>query len=220
MSGSTEGTKRAVGFVLAGGESRRMGRDKALLPFCGRPLVQNALGILREAGLEPRIAGARTALEEFAPVVADAEPGLGPLGGVCAALEASGAERTVFLPVDLPLLPASLVAFLLFRAEITGCAVTVPAAGGFAQTFPAVLDRAVLPVLEAELKVGRRGCFAAFKAAAAGLGQAVAVVPAELLAQSGHAAHLAGLPAALWFANANTPADLRRAEAHLGRRFA
>ena len=220
MTGTAGGTQRAAGFVLAGGESRRMGRDKALLSFCGRPLVENALGILREAGLEARIAGSRSALGEFAPVVADAEPGLGPLGGVCAALAASCAERALFLPVDLPLLPASLIAFLLFRAEITGCVVTVPTAAGFAQTFPAVLDRAVLPGLEAELEAGRLGCFAAFHAVAAELRQAVAAVPAELLAQSGHAAHPAGLPAALWFVNANTPADLRRAEAHLACRFA
>ena len=220
MSGAAGGTEHSVGFVLAGGESRRMGRDKALLEFCGRPLAENALGILRGAGLEARIAGARPALERFAPVMADAEPGQGPLGGICAALRTCRARWAVFLPVDLPLLPASLVAFLLFRAEITGCAVNLTAVGGFAQTFPAVLDRAVLPGLEAELRAGRRGCFEAFEAAAAGLGQAVAAVPVELLAQSGQAEHPEGLPAALWFVNVNRPEDLRRAEGHLRHRFA
>lgn len=220
MSEAACGTEHAVGFVLAGGESRRMGRDKALLEFCGRPLVENALGILHRAGLEARIAGAQAALEHFAPVVADVEPGLGPLGGICTALEACREQWAVFLPVDLPLLPASLVTCLLFRAEISGCPVTVPAVGGFAQTFPVALDRTMLPGLKAELKAGRRGCFAAFAAAAAGLGQAIAAVPAELLAQSGQAAHPAGLPAGLWFVNVNRLEDLRQAEAHLRRRFA
>lgn len=207
----------AVGFVLAGGQSSRMGRDKALLPFAGRPLVAHTLAILREAGLEAQIAGARAALEEYAPVVPDTEPGQGPLGGICAALAVCACRWAVFLPVDLPLVPASLIAYLLHRAQITGDMVTVASAGGFAQTFPAVLDRAVLPLLEDELKNGRRGCFAAYRAVAAGMGQSVGVVPVEFLAQSGHAAQPDGVPAGIWFVNVNSPEDMQHAEACLGR---
>jgi molybdopterin-guanine dinucleotide biosynthesis protein A len=191
-----------------------MGADKALQPFAGRPLVAHAVSSLREAGLAVSIAGACSPLAEFAPVVADASPGLGPLGGICAALSSTSACRSVFLPVDLPLLPSSLVAFLLHHARIAGGAVTVPSIGGFAQTFPVVLDRAVLPVLERELAAGRGGCFAAFQAAAASLGQSVTVIAAELLAQSGQVSHSHGLPAACWFLNVNAKADLLRAEAH------
>ena len=100
----------AVGFVLAGGQSSRMGQDKALLLFAGRPLVAHALSIFSRAGIAASIAGvrssARTALEAFAPVVEDAEPGLGPLAGICAALASTSARYAVFLPVDLPLLPS------------------------------------------------------------------------------------------------------------------
>jgi molybdopterin-guanine dinucleotide biosynthesis protein A len=216
LSQASAGLERVVGFVLAGGESSRMGQDKALLPFAGRPLVVHALAMLREAGLEARIAGARSALEGLAPVVPDAGPGRGPLGGVCAALGACTGRWAVFLPVDLPLVPASLIAFLVYRAQVSGDAVTVASAGGFAQTFPAVVDPAALPALESELKSGHGGCFAAFQAAAAGLGQSVAAVPVELLAQSGQAAHPDGLPAGVWFVNVNSPVDLRRAESLLG----
>ena len=135
----------AAGFVLAGGQSSRMGQDKALLLFAGRPLVAHALSILTQAGLPASIAGARpsarTALESFAPVVEDPESGLGPLAGICAALASTSARYAVFLPVDLPLLPPALIGFLLHHARITGRAVTVPAVAGFNQTFPAVLDR-------------------------------------------------------------------------------
>jgi molybdopterin-guanine dinucleotide biosynthesis protein A len=201
-------------FVLAGGESSRMGRDKALVPFAGQPLVARALATLREAGLYASIAGARTSLESYAPVIPDpaSDAGSGPLAGICAALDSTTARLCVFLPIDLPLLPASLLICLLRHAQIAGAPVTVASVNGFAQTFPAVLDRSVLPLLHAELKSGRTGCFAAFRAAAASLNGPLSVVPAEFLVQSGQVAHPAALPAFGWFLNVNAPADLRRAE--------
>jgi molybdenum cofactor guanylyltransferase len=218
----------AVGFVLAGGQSSRMGRDKALLEFAGRPLIAHALSILQEAGLPAMIAGAtapaRASLEAFAPVIEDAAPGLGPLSGICAALAATSARHAVFLPVDLPLLPPSLLDFLLGHARITGNAVTVPAVSGFTQTFPVVLDRAILPALQNELSSGRYGCFSAFQTAAAALGQPVGSLAVELLVQSGQVSDPRGLPPVRWFLNLNTPDDLSQAEAILerscGRRIA
>jgi len=205
----------AAGFVLAGGRSSRMGRDKALLPFAGRSLIEQALAILREAGLPASIAGARSPLAAFAPVVEDAHPGLGPLSGICAALQSTSAQTAVLIPVDLPLIPASLIVYLLHHARTTGRAVTIPSINGFAQTFPAVLDRAALRALAYELESGRRGCFAAFQAAAAHCGQPLTVLPVELLVQSGHVAHPRGLPPSRWFLNLNTEEDLRRAQHHL-----
>jgi len=208
------GGPNAAGFVLAGGRSSRMGTDKASLVFRGRPLVAHALEILSGAGLDSSIAGARVALGGYAPVVEDAEPGLGPLGGIATALASTAARWAIFLAVDLPLLPSSLVRFLLTDAQTNGSAVTLVSLAGFVQTFPVVLDRAVLPGLRAELSAGRRGCFSAFQAAAGGLGQALNVVDAEQLAQGGQVAHPDGLPAASWFSNINSAENLRQAEAH------
>ena len=201
----------AAGFVLAGGASSRMGTDKALVPLAGMPLIQRSLAILREAGLKASIAGARFPIANIAPVVEDTAPDLGPLAGVCAALASTSEQWAVFLSVDLPLIPSSLISYLLRHACITGAAVTLASVSGFAQTFPAVVDRAVLPGLSADLDAGRSGCFSALRTAAASLARPMAVLPVELLAQAGHAVHPAGLPAALWFINVNTPADLERA---------
>jgi molybdopterin-guanine dinucleotide biosynthesis protein A len=207
-----------------------MGADKALIPLAGRPLVARSVDILHQAGLTACIAGARSPLGEFAPVVEDREADQGPLGGVCSALRAmeegmfakkmprkgpSGMRWAVFLSVDLPLLPASLLACLLDRARITGVAATLASVNGYPQTFPAVVDRLALPALEAELKAGRGGCFAAFQVAAAKLGRPMAVCAVELLLQCGQIAHQGGLPAARWFLNVNAAGDLRRAEATL-----
>jgi molybdenum cofactor guanylyltransferase len=206
----------AAGFVLAGGASSRMGRDKALVPLAGRPLIEHSLAILQEAGLSASIAGARSALAKIAPVVPDSTSGLGPLAGICTALASTTATWAVFLSIDLPLLPSSLISYLLHYARTTGAAVTLASVSGFPQTFPAVIDRALLPRLSAELDACRSGCLSSFQAAAAGLARPMAVIPAEILAQSGHAVHPAALPAALWFLNINTPADLERAERVVG----
>ena len=210
----------AAGFVLAGGRSSRMGRDKALLMLGGRPLIAHALSTLRAADLSASIAGAHGGLTEFAPVVADVASSRGPLAGVCGALASSSARFAVFVPIDLPFLPPSLLVYLLHHARITGRAVTVPSLAGFAQTFPAVIDRCALPVLQSELHSGRNGCFAAFQAASARLGQSASIVPVEFLAQAGHAFHPHGLPPIVWFSNLNTPADAEQAETLWMRRIA
>jgi molybdenum cofactor guanylyltransferase len=211
-------------FVLAGGESSRMGRDKALVAFAGQPLVVHALATIREAGFDAAIAGARTPLEGYAPVIPDPVPAsaavAGPLAGICTALATTTAGWSVFLPVDLPLLPASLLDCLVRHAQLTGAPITLASVNGFAQTFPAVLHHAVLSPLQAELDAGRNGCFAAFRAAASTLNQPLSIVPAEFLVQCGQAIHPAALPPFCWFLNVNTPAELRRAEMLLMRRGA
>ena len=204
--------------MLAGGRSSRMGVDKALELLAGRPLVAHALDLLHQAGLPAAIAGARSPLAVFAPVVEDLQPGLGPLAGISAALASTSAPRSAFVSVDLPLLPASLLVFLVHHAKITGAAVTLCSVNGFPQTFPAVVCRSALPVLQGELKADRRGCFSAFQAAASSLNQPMTILPVEFLVQSGHIAHPHGLPPAWWFLNVNTPEDLRRtADLHASR---
>jgi len=207
----------AAGFILAGGQSSRMGRDKAQLALAGWPLIVHALAILTRAGLPAAIAGApqpaRASLEAFATVIEDAAPGLGPLSGVCAALAATTARYAVFLPIDLPLLPPSLLVFLLRYAQITGAAVTVASVSGYPQTFPAIVDRTALPALENELHSGRSGCFSAFQAASRTMGKHLRIVAVELLAQTGQVSDPEGKPPVHWFLNLNAPADLERAEA-------
>lgn len=212
----------AAGFVLAGGRSSRMGAEKALKLLRGEPLVAHALRTLREAGelfpaiktsgIPVAIAGARIALEAFAPVVPDAEADRGPLGGVCAALRATEARWAVFLSVDQPLIPPALLAFLLQKAMEENALVALASLEGFAQSFPAVVDRGALPVLQVELEAGRAGCFAGFQAAAAALGRPLAVFPAEELWEQGRVRHLEGFAPRDWFLNLNRPEDLERAE--------
>lgn len=204
---------RAAGFVLAGGESSRMGTDKALVPLAGQPLIVHALGLLREAGLEPAIAGARSDLSDYGRVIADG--GIGPLGGICAALTMASSDFSVFVSVDAPLLGAGLLTFLLEHAQRTDAGIVLASVNGFAQTFPCAIQRSLLPALQAELDGGNDGCFAAFREAAASTRKPLRILAVEELAQTGQVEHPMGFPVTSWFLNVNTPADLVRSEALL-----
>lgn len=201
----------AAGFVLAGGRSSRMGQEKALVELKGRTLAARAVGLLRTSGLTAAIAGARSDLQDLAPVILDEAPDRGPLGGICAALASTKADLAVFIPVDLPLLPSSLLEYLLGDAQRTGSAVTLASVNGFSQTFPVVLRRETLSILQMELGTSEGGCFSSFQAASQAFGQSVRAIPVEVLLQSGQVAHERGLPPFQWFLNVNAPPDLERA---------
>ena len=212
MSDSAEGI---AGFVLAGGRSSRMGEDKALMELEGRPLIAHALEVSRTAGLAPKIAGARTDLSKFAQVIADDEDGRGPLAGVVSALKSTVLGWAVFLSVDMPLMAPELMGCLIRSAQATGAAITLTSVNGFAQTFPTVVRRKVLPSLHECLERDEGGCFSAFSAAAQQQGEHVQVLAAEALAQSGLVADARGLWPYQWFQNVNTPEDLEGAAAAL-----
>ncbi len=97
------------GFVLAGGKSSRMGTDKALLKFRGRPLIEIAVEKLRGFCAEVSIAGNREDLRAFAPVVPEVRVDCGPAAGIEAGLKAAKQGWAMFVPVDVPLVPGELL---------------------------------------------------------------------------------------------------------------
>jgi molybdopterin-guanine dinucleotide biosynthesis protein A len=97
------------GYVLAGGKSSRMGRDKALLELAGKPLVLRAVEKLRRVCAEVSIVGNRAELEAYAPLVRDLHEGCGPLGGIEAALLHSAKDWNLFMAVDMPFLPVGFL---------------------------------------------------------------------------------------------------------------
>lgn len=207
----------AEGFVLAGGRSSRMGTDKALIHFAGAPLIQHSIAALRTANLGARIAGSRTDLSSFAPLIPDnpAHADRGPLSGICSALGATQSRYAIFLSIDLPFIPPSLIAYLLHHAIITESAITIASIAGFQQTFPVVIDRTAMPSLQATLQSSDRKALSAFRTAAIAIGRPFSSLPVELLVQAGQVLHPAGIAPASWFLNINTPRDLARAEALL-----
>ena len=97
------------GFVLAGGKSSRMGRDKVLLPVGGVPLIQIGLEKLRSFCAAVSLSGNRDDLAAYAEVVHEFRTDAGPAAGIEAGLSAAGEPWALFIPVDVPLVPAELL---------------------------------------------------------------------------------------------------------------
>jgi molybdenum cofactor guanylyltransferase len=93
-----------LGVVLAGGESRRMGRDKALVEVDGLPLWKRQVGVLQRAGAERVVLIRRPGQEriDHPDCRLDAFKDSGPLAGIHAALGIGGYPLVAVLAVDMP----------------------------------------------------------------------------------------------------------------------
>ena len=106
--------------LLAGGESRRMGKDKATLLFRGKPLWQIQLELLRKLEQAEIFVSARTD-PVWRPVdvqfVADHPPSRGPLSGLAASLARMRTKHLLTLAIDMPFMTEKYLRFLCSQIE-------------------------------------------------------------------------------------------------------
>lgn len=103
---------RLLGAVLAGGEGSRFGGPKAEACLGGLPLTERAVALLRTVVEEVVVVAARPLSAPAATVVPDRVPGMGPLGGLDAALHHArdqGWDGVLLVACDLPLLTRALL---------------------------------------------------------------------------------------------------------------
>ena len=120
---------RPVGIVLAGGASRRFGRDKAALSVerggAAETLAERALRRLSEVCADVVVADAGRGVVPGARSLADG-PGRGPAAGLLGAAGAFPARSLLVLACDLPAVPAALLARLVKVAADGGADLALP----------------------------------------------------------------------------------------------
>lgn len=101
--------------VQAGGESRRMGTDKGLLPFLGQPLIQRMIDRLNSLADEVLITSNHPENYNFLgiPVYTDILPGCGALGGLYTALHSSSHTYVAVVACDMPFASRELFEYQL-----------------------------------------------------------------------------------------------------------
>jgi molybdopterin-guanine dinucleotide biosynthesis protein A len=113
MKGTGRMTLSAV--LLAGGESRRMGRDKAAIEFEGRPLWERQVEIVRALRPESIFVSARTRpswLPDEVELLLDDPPSRGPLSGLAKALAVISTTHLIALAVDMPYMTSAQLGLL------------------------------------------------------------------------------------------------------------
>jgi molybdenum cofactor guanylyltransferase len=105
------------GFVLAGGKSSRMGRDKALLEIDGESLIARATRLVNSVLGEPLVIASTSGYQSLGlKTVPDDFPGYGPLGGIATALHVSTKPWNLVIACDLPYLSKPWLEYLIARA--------------------------------------------------------------------------------------------------------
>jgi molybdenum cofactor guanylyltransferase len=150
-------TAPIAAFILAGGESSRMGMDKGLLEVDGAPLI------VRTSQLIDALAGAATVIgrpETYQRLgllaIADDWPGCGPLGGIATALRASDTEWNLIVACDLPYLTRRWLEFLARRARDSAADAVVPMNERGAEPLCAMYRNSCEPAIRGALAQGTR----------------------------------------------------------------
>lgn len=146
--------------IQAGGQSRRMGTDKALLPFGGRPLLAHIHARLAPLAEAVLVTSNRPEAHAFlgVPCYPDRHPGAGALGGLYTALYYAPTPLVAVVACDMPFASPDLFqrAWAILQDHPTVSAAVPRTERGW-EPFHAVYRRALcLPTLERALAQGQR----------------------------------------------------------------
>ena len=191
---------RVTGVIQAGGRSTRMGGEpKALLELGGKRIIERVVDAVGSV-LDDLLVVTNTP-ERYAflglPMVPDAFPDGGALGGIYTGLRAAGGDAAFTVACDMPFLHPAIVRLVVERAGEAD--VVIPRTGDQLETMHAVYGKGCLGPMQARLRAGALKIVGFFPD--------VHVVELDA---AGIARHR---PPEVAFMNVNTPAELARARA-------
>ena len=187
-----------TGIILAGGKSRRMGRDKAFLPFGKGQLIERVIEVIRQVTADVILITntpeqyQRFGLPMFADVIAEA----GSLGGIYTGLVSAKTPYSLCLACDMPFVTPKFLRFL--GATAVEADVVIPRNAEDFQPLCAVYSQACREPIRQKIEAGRLKITGFFDQVR------VRVIEGELLARYD--------PHNVMFFNANTPEEYATAQ--------
>lgn len=200
--GELEPAMHVTGVILAGGKSRRMGRDKAFLPFGKRMLIEQVIDVLQQVTDELLlITNTPDQYLRFGlPMGSDVIPDAGSLGGIYTGLVYSHTPYSLFLACDMPFVKPE---FLRFLCELAVEAdVVIPKNAEDFQPLCALYSQACRDPIRQKIDAGRLKITGFFDQVR------VRIIEGETLARYD--------PHDVMFFNANTPEEYAKAHQMLG----
>lgn len=191
-------SRHVVGVVLAGGQGRRLRKDKCQQLIGGVPIINRVLAAVTEVVDETILVGdCPPPPESDLRLVPDERPGAGPLQAIHTGMKAVPTALYLVVACDMPFVTADLFQHLVAASH--GFQAVVPHLVGRDQPLCAVYARSCLPTIEQVLKEDENARVAAFFPRI----NLRRVTEAELAALG---------PPELLFFNVNAPEDLQRAQ--------
>jgi molybdopterin-guanine dinucleotide biosynthesis protein A len=187
--------------IQAGGESQRMGTDKALLPFLGQPLILRPLSRLARLANEVLVTSNHPESYRFLGLtpIPDVFPGLGALGGLFTALSVARNPYVAVVACDMPFASLEIFALAVIQLRETGADAVIPRSEAGTEPFHAVYRReSCLPFVHSALEAGKRRVDAWFSQANVRYLELEDMLPYD--------------PEGLVFLNINTPEELQETE--------
>jgi len=152
----SSGQGPVTGIILAGGRSRRLGRDKAVEPFGGQPLIRRVIGRVAPLTSEIVVVVADSARGDALPldsghrVALDIFPEGGSLGGIFSGLTAAANQWGLVVACDMPFLNQGLLKHMLAQRE--GWDAVVPQPGSYPEPTHALYSKDCLAGMETRLR--------------------------------------------------------------------
>jgi molybdenum cofactor guanylyltransferase len=193
---------QVTGVVLAGGKSRRMGRDKAFLPFGPGLLIERVIEVVQQVTAEViLITNTPEQYQRFGlPMFSDVMAQAGPLGGIYTGLISAKTPYSLCLACDMPFVQATFLRFLCDTAAEAD--VVIPRNAGNFQPLCAVYSQVCREPIRHQVEAGRLKITGFFDQVR------VRVIDGNLLARYD--------PYDIMFFNANTPQEYDEARLMLG----
>ena len=187
-----------IGIILAGGESRRMGRDKVFLDAAGVPLFERVHGVLRQIFRDIIVVSnnPRWFHAYGVRVIPDLIPGQGALGGLYTGLKHASNDRAFCFAADMPFLNPRLIRYMMERGYEGD--VIIPKTSDGLQPLHAIYSQACLKPIEDLISRGNLKIVDFFRYVTV-----VYISESEILTHD---------PKMISFLNINTKEDLRQVE--------
>ena len=148
-----------TGVVLAGGLSRRLGRDKAVEPIAGEPLILRVIRRLESLTDEIVVVvnsdarGRELPLPDSVRITKDIYTDSGSLGGIYSGLSAASNDWCFVVACDMPFLNQELIAYMLTLRPDSDA--VVPVLDGYPEPTHAAYSKSCLPHIEQRLKANQ-----------------------------------------------------------------
>jgi len=141
-----------TGIILAGGKSRRMKKDKALLEIGKKQVIKLIVEKLKIVFDNVLIIGNSSLDYQFLGVriVEDAVSEKGPLGGIYTGLSASQSEYNFICGCDMPFLNVDLLRFMVSETDDND--IIIPVIKGFVEPLHAIYSKRCLPAIKSRIE--------------------------------------------------------------------